>query len=59
MTAKRTPRSRIDIERAAWDIDYYAEIHRSLRGAARDRFERAVDALWHARQAQKALTALP
>lgn len=59
MTAKRTPRGRVDIERAVWDIDYYAEIHRSLRGAARDRFERAVDAMWRARHPQKSPTALP
>lgn len=50
MTAKRTPRGTIDLERALTDDDDYAEIHRSLRGPARDRFERAVDALWRARQ---------
>lgn len=54
MTSKRTPRGIIDLERALTDDDYYAEIHRSLRGSARARFERAVDALWRSRQPQAA-----
>lgn len=55
----RTPRGQLGQERALTDDDYYAEIHKSLRGAARERFERAVDALWRARQSAKVPDALP
>lgn len=52
MTSGHARRGPIDIWRAVMDDDYYAEIHRSLRGSARERFERAVDAAWRAKQAQ-------
>jgi hypothetical protein len=54
VTAQRTPRALVSIERATLDDDYYAEIHRKLRGQARRAFERAVDDAWRARQARSA-----
>jgi hypothetical protein len=55
VTSQRTPRALVSIERATLDDDdYYAEIHRKLRGQARRAFERAVDDAWRARQAQSA-----
>jgi hypothetical protein len=54
MTAQRTPRALVSIERATLDDDYYAEIHRKLRGQARIAFERAVDDAWRARNAPSA-----
>jgi len=49
MTARRYPWSVIDFERALDDPDYYADVHRTLKGGARARFELAVDALWRVR----------
>jgi hypothetical protein len=54
VTSQRTPRALVSIERATLDDDYYAEIHRKLRGQARRAFERAVDDAWFERQSQNA-----
>jgi predicted proteasome-type protease len=54
VTAQRTPRALVSIERATLDDDYYAEIHRKLRGQARRAFERAVDDAWRARSTPSA-----
>lgn len=45
------PRSVVDVARAVWDDEYYAAVHRALRGVAREAFERAVDEAWHAKHA--------
>lgn len=44
---------RIDVELAVADDDYYAVVHARLKGAVREAFERAVDAAWREKQAQR------
>lgn len=38
-----------DVVRAVWDDEYYAAVHKTLRGVARAAFERAVDEAWRAK----------
>ena len=51
MTQHRTRGRHVDIQLALIDDEYYAAVHRKLKGDARKRFERAVDDAWREREA--------